>query len=140
MSEPTGDRPKAQYRLTQIGDLDALVLREVTRADHYASIATDPKSSTGHCPVRAAARAVGVHQDAGYNWLRNPGLTMPRATPRTYSPEDKAEFFRRLADNPNLSAIARELGFTRVTCYSWAYKAGIRTPEARKLVPEGRRS
>jgi IS30 family transposase len=85
--------------------------------------------------VRAAARAVGVHQDAGYNWLRNSGLTMQRATPRTYAPEDKAEFFRRLADNPNVSAVARELGFTRITCYSWAYKAGIRTSEARKVNP-----
>lgn len=85
--------------------------------------------------VRAAARAVGVHQDAGYNWLRNSGLTMQRATPRTYAPEDKAEFFRRLADNPNVSAVARELGFTRITCYSWAYKAGIRTSEAREVNP-----
>ena len=85
--------------------------------------------------VRAAARAVGVHQDAGYNWLRNSGLTMQRATPRTYAPEDKAEFFRRLADNPNVSAVARELGFTRVTCYSWAYKAGIRTSDAHKVNP-----
>jgi transposase-like protein len=64
--------------------------------------------------VRAAARAVGVHQDAGYSWLRNSGLTMQRATPRTYSPEDKAEFFRRLADNPNVSTVARELGFARI--------------------------
>ena len=85
--------------------------------------------------VRATARAVGVHQNAGYNWLRNSGLTMQRATPRTYTPEDKAEFFRRLADNPNVSAVARELGFTRITCYSWAYKAGIRTSEARKVNP-----
>ena len=85
--------------------------------------------------VRAAARAVGVHQDADYNWLRNSGLTMQRATPRTYTPEDKAEFFRRLADNPNVSAVARELGFTRITCYSWAYKAGIRTSEVRKVNP-----
>lgn len=51
--------------------------------------------------MRAAAPAVGVHQDAGYKWVRNSGLTMQRSTPRTYSPEDKAEFFRRLADNPN---------------------------------------
>lgn len=29
--------------------------------------------------VRAAARAVGVHQDAGYNWLRKSGLTMQHA-------------------------------------------------------------
>jgi IS30 family transposase len=85
--------------------------------------------------VRAAARAVGVHQDAGYNWLRNSGLTMQRATPRKYTAEDKAEFFRRLAANPNVSAVARELGFTRITCYSWAYKAGIRTGEARKVNP-----
>ncbi|OMC08480.1 integrase, partial [Mycolicibacter heraklionensis] len=85
--------------------------------------------------VRAAARAVGVHQDAGYNWVRNSGLTMQRATPRKYTAEDKAEFFARLAQNPNVSAVARELGFTRITCYSWAYKAGIRTSEARKVNP-----
>lgn len=85
--------------------------------------------------VRAAARAVGVHQDAGYNWLRKSGLTMQRATPRKYSPEDKAEFFWRLALNPNVSAVARDLGFTRITCYSWAYQAGIRTSEARKVNP-----
>ncbi|VAZ69731.1 MULTISPECIES: IS30 family transposase [Mycobacterium] len=85
--------------------------------------------------VRAAARAVGVHQDAAYNWLRKSGLTMQRATPRKYSAKDKAEFFRRLALNPNVSAVARELGFTRITCYAWAYKAGIRTSEARKVNP-----
>jgi transposase, IS30 family len=28
-----------------------------------------------------------------------------------------------------------ELGFTRVTCYAWAYKAGIRTSEVRKVNP-----
>ena len=60
---------------------------------------------------------------------------MNRATPRSYSEQDKAEFFRRLALNPNVSAVARELGFTRVTCYAWAYKAGIRTSEARRTNP-----
>ncbi|WP_336873970.1 transposase [Rhodococcus qingshengii] len=34
--------------------------------------------------VRAAARAVGVHEGAGYNWLRKNGLAMARAAPRTY--------------------------------------------------------
>ena len=83
--------------------------------------------------VRSAAKAVGVHEDAAYRWLRQAGLSMQRATPRKFSERDKAEFFRRLALNPNVSAIARELGFTRVTCYAWAYKAGIRTSEARKV-------
>jgi IS30 family transposase len=85
--------------------------------------------------VRAAAKAVGVHEDAAYTWLRNAGLTMQRATPRKYTEQDKAEFFRLLALRPNVSAVARELGFTRVTCYAWAYKAGIRTSEARKVNP-----
>lgn len=85
--------------------------------------------------VRAAARAAGVSDDAAYRWMRQAGLTMQRATPRKFSEEDKAEFFRRLALNPNVSAIARELGITRVTCYAWAYKAGIRTSEARRVVP-----
>ncbi len=85
--------------------------------------------------VRAAARAAGVGEDAAYRWLRQAGLSMQRATPRKFSEEDKAEFFRRLAVNPNVSAVARELGITRVTCYSWAYKAGIRTSQARKVNP-----
>jgi IS30 family transposase len=58
---------------------------------------------------------------------------MQRATPRKYTDQDKAEFFRRLGLNPNVSAVARELGFTRVTCYAWAYQAGIRTSEARRV-------
>ncbi len=33
--------------------------------------------------------------------------------------QDKAEFFRRLALNPNVSAVACELGFVRVTYYKW---------------------
>ena len=85
--------------------------------------------------VRAAAKAVGVHEDAAYTWLRQAGLSMQRAAPRKYSEADKAEFFRRLALRPNVSAVARELGFTRVTCYAWAYKAGIRTSEALKVNP-----
>lgn len=85
--------------------------------------------------VRVAAREAGVSDDAAYRWMRQAGLTMQRATPRKFSAEDKAEFFRRLALNPNVSAIARELGITRVTCYAWAYKAGIRTSEARQVVP-----
>jgi transposase-like protein len=85
--------------------------------------------------VRAAAKAAGVHEDAAYRWLRQAGLSMQRATPRKYADEQKAEFFRRLALNPNVSAVARELGFTRVTCYAWAYKAGIRTSQARRVNP-----
>lgn len=85
--------------------------------------------------VRAAAEAAGVHEGAAYTWLRQAGLSMQRATPRNYTEQDKAEFFRRLGLNPNVSAVARELGFTRVTCYAWAYKAGIRTSEARRVHP-----
>ena len=85
--------------------------------------------------VRAAAKAAGVHEDAAYTWLRQAGLSMQRATPRKYTEQDKTEFFQRLALNPNVSAVARELGFTRVTCYAWAYKAGIRTSEARRVNP-----
>src|SRR3977135_3599871 len=60
---------------------------------------------------------------------------MRRASPRVYSDEEKAEFFRRLAERKNVSAVARELGFTRVTCYKWAHQAGIFTSEARKVNP-----
>lgn len=85
--------------------------------------------------VRAAAAAAEVHESAAYTWLRNAGLTMQRATPRMYSAEEKAEFFRRLSANPNVSAVAKEMGFPRVTCYAWAHKAGIFTSEARKVNP-----
>lgn len=34
-----------------------------------------------------------------------------------------------------MSAVAREPGFTRVTCYAWAHKAGIFTSDARKVNP-----
>lgn len=85
--------------------------------------------------VRAAAAAAGVHESAAYAWLRNAGLAMQRGTPRSYSAEEKAEFFQRLALNPNVSAVAKEMGFPRVTCYAWAHKAGIFTSEARKVNP-----
>ena len=49
--------------------------------------------------VRAAARACGVNPDAAYNWLRQAGLSMLRSTPRTYSAEEKEEFFRRFSLN-----------------------------------------
>jgi len=60
---------------------------------------------------------------------------MQRNTPRIYTDQEKAEFFRRLAANPNVSVVAKEMGFPRVTCYAWAHKAGIFTSEARKVNP-----
>lgn len=85
--------------------------------------------------VRAAAIAAGVHPGAAYTWLRNSGLVMRRGTPRVYTEQEKAEFFRLLAERGNVSAVARELGFTRVTCYKWAHQAGIFTSEARRVLP-----
>lgn len=85
--------------------------------------------------VRAAAMAAGVHPGAAYSWLRAAGLSMQRACPRVYTDEEKAEFFRRLAEHPNVSAVARELGYPRVTCYAWAHKAGIFTSHARRVNP-----
>lgn len=85
--------------------------------------------------IRAAARAAGVHEDAAYSWVRAAGLTMGRPTARAYTEEDKAEFFRLLEQRQNVSAVARELGFNRVTCYSWAHKAGMFTSEARRVNP-----
>lgn len=73
----------------------------------------------------AAAASAGVHPDAGYTWLRQAGLSMRRASPRMYSAEEKAEFFALLAVRGNVSAVARELGFTSGTCYKWAHQAGV---------------
>ncbi|MBF6423002.1 IS30 family transposase [Nocardia farcinica] len=85
--------------------------------------------------VRAAATAAGVHPGAAYTWLRNSGMVMRRETPRVYTEQEKAEFFRLLAERGNVSAVARELGFTRVTCYKWAHQAGIFTSEKRRVLP-----
>jgi len=85
--------------------------------------------------VRAAADALGVNRGTAYSWVRRAGLTMRREPPRIYTPEEKAEFFRLLEERQNVSAVARELGFTRVTCYKWAHKAGIFTSRARRVNP-----
>ena len=77
--------------------------------------------------VRAAAAAVGVSADIGYRWCRRAGVSSPRGRPRSYTVEEKAEFFRLLQLRGNVSAVARELGLHRVTCYQWAHKAGIFT-------------
>jgi IS30 family transposase len=50
-----------------------------------------------------------------------------RPRPRTYTAEEKAEFFRMLSIRGNVSAVARELGYVRVTCYKWAHQAAIFT-------------
>lgn len=89
--------------------------------------------------IRAAADAVGVNREAAYSWVRAAGLSMRRSAPRVYTAEEKAEFFRLLEERQNVSAVARELGFTRVTCYKWAHKAGIFTSEARRVNPRRER-
>ena len=85
--------------------------------------------------VRAAARAVGVHEDAGYNWLRGTGLTMQRATPRSYPPELKERFLELVRERQIISTVARELGIHKPTAYAWARKAGISTSAARRVNP-----
>ncbi len=60
---------------------------------------------------------------------------MRRGTPRVYTEQEKAEFFRLLAERGNVTAVARELGFTRITCYKWAHQAGIFTSEKRRVLP-----
>ena len=79
--------------------------------------------------VRAAAVAVGAHPDAGYVWMKRAGLSTPRSAQRKYTDVEKAGFLRRLGEVGNVSAVARELGLNRVTCYVWAHKAGIFTAE-----------
>src|ERR1017187_9467128 len=77
--------------------------------------------------IRAAAIGVGVSPDVGYRWMRKAGLSALRRRPRVYTAEEKAEFFRLLTERGNVSAVARELGFVRVTCYKWAHQAGMFT-------------
>lgn len=77
--------------------------------------------------IRAVAIELGISPDSAYRWRREAGVSSVRQPNREYSAEEKAEFFRLLAIHQNVSAVARELGFVRVTCYKWAYAAGIFT-------------
>jgi transposase, IS30 family len=77
--------------------------------------------------IRAAAAGAGISADTGYRWRRQAGVASLRRTPRSYTAEEKAEFFRLLSIRGNVSAVARELGYVRVTCYKWAHQAGIFT-------------
>lgn len=77
--------------------------------------------------VRAVAAELGLSVDSCYRWRHEAKQSTPRNPDRTYSAQDKAEFFRLLAIHGNVSAVAKELGFVRVTCYKWAHQAGIFT-------------
>lgn len=70
------------------------VLREVQKREFFLIM---DRGST----VRAAAIQVGVSPDVGYRWMRRAGLSAQRTTPRVYTAEEKAEFFRLLAEQGN---------------------------------------
>ena len=85
--------------------------------------------------VRAAAISLGISVDLAYKWRSETGIAAKRLPNRVYTDEDKAEFFRRLTVNRNVTAVAREMGFVRVTCFKWVHEAGIfisRDAEERK--------
>jgi len=77
--------------------------------------------------VRDAALKLGISPNTAYMWRTKAGVSASRRVSRKYSVEDKAEFFRRLELNRNVTAVAREMGFVRVTCFKWAHEAGIYT-------------
>jgi len=77
--------------------------------------------------VRKAAAIAGVSADWGYRWVGQAGLSAKRRTPRQYSQSEKETFFERLAEVGDVSAVARELGFVRITCYKWAHLCGVFT-------------
>lgn len=77
--------------------------------------------------IRAVALELGISPHSAHRRRNEAGVSTRRQVSRRYTAEAKAEFFRRLALHPNVSAVARELEFVRVTCYKWAYAAGIFT-------------
>ncbi len=77
--------------------------------------------------VRKAAAAAAVSPDRGYRWVSEAGLSARRFTPRQYPQQEKEKFFERLAEVGDVSAVARELGYVRITCYKWAHQRGIFT-------------
>ena len=60
--------------------------------------------------VRAAAKAAGVHEDACLHMVAAGRSVDAAGDAAQVLREEKAEFFRRLALSPNVSAVARELG------------------------------
>lgn len=77
--------------------------------------------------IRAVAAELGLNVDTCYSWRCQAGQSTPRRVSRKYTADEKAEFFRLLSIHGNVSAVAKELGFVRVTCYKWAHDAGIFT-------------
>ena len=79
--------------------------------------------------IRAVAAELGLSVESCYRsrGRNEAGVSTPRVKSRVYTTEDKAEFFRLLALTGNVSKVAKELGFVRVTCYKWAHQAGIFT-------------
>ena len=80
--------------------------------------------------VSAAAAEVGLNRNTCFGWARKtavpPKKPLARAIPkRKYTPEEKDQFFAVLDCVGNVTVAAAELGFNRMTCYQWAYKAGI---------------
>lgn len=67
--------------------------------------------------IRAVAAELGLSVESCYRWRNEAGVSTPRVKSRVYTAEDKAEFFRLLALTGNVSKVAKELGFVRVTCY-----------------------
>lgn len=66
--------------------------------------------------IRAVAAELGLSVESCYRWRNEAGVSTPRVKSRVYTTEDKAEFFRLLALTGNVSKVAKELGFVRVTC------------------------
>jgi IS30 family transposase len=77
--------------------------------------------------VRGAALELGISPNTAYMWRSKAGVSSPRRASRNYTDQDKAEFFRRLELNRNVTAVAREMDFVRITCFKWAHDAGIYT-------------
>lgn len=74
--------------------------------------------------VRAVAAELGLSPSVCYRWRGQARVATPRAASRSHTDEDRAEFFRRLELVGNVSKVAKELGFVRVTCYKWAGLGG----------------
>ena len=80
--------------------------------------------------VSAAAAELGLNRNTCFGWARKAGVApkkaMTRQVPkRKYTPEEKEQFFAVLDRVGNVTLAAAELGLNRMTCYQWAYKAGI---------------
>ena len=110
------------------GQPSKLVYRSYSAADRAAFFTALDRENT----ISVAAAAVGINRATGYYWAYSSGLVQPAprkksALTEPASDQEKAEFFKVLAQVGSVSVAARAVGIPRSRCAAWARAAGIKS-------------